>query len=249
MGYTVKEIADLAGVSPRTIRYYDEIGLLTPVKLGENGYRYYDRANLERLQQILFYRELDVPLKEIRAIIGAEQFHAREALLEHRNALMARADRLNRLIHTLDRTLAAYEGGPPMSVEDYFEGFDEKKYEAEARARWGDTRAYAESTQRWGSYSPEEKEAIKTEGGRITLKMVGPDGDTRPDDPDVQDGVAEYLAYLNTYFYTCGPEFLRNLSDMWVADERFAVNYERIRPGGAKFVRAAVHHFCDTHEG
>ena len=134
-----------------------------------------------------------------------------------------------------------------MSAEEYFEGFDETKFEDEVKARWGHTDQYAESQRKWVSYSQDQKEAIKAEGERLTARMVSEDPDTSPDDPDVQTAIGEYLAYLNKYFYTCDASFLRGLSDMWVADPRFAVNYERVREGGAEFVREAVHIYCDQH--
>jgi DNA-binding transcriptional MerR regulator len=247
MTYTIKQIADLAGVTTRTIRYYDEIGLLDPAETGNNGYRYYDEVSLLRLQQILFFRELDVPLKDIQLIMRRPDFNIRKALDEHRISLQNRVKRLERLIETVDQTIASIQGDWTMTEKDYFEGFDETQYEEETKQRWGQTSQYAESQRKWGSYSKEEKEAIKTEGGRITLRMVGEDPNASPDNPDVQAAVGEYYAYLNQYFYTCDVGFLRGLSDMWEQDPRFSANYERIRAGGAAFVRKAVHIYCDTH--
>jgi len=245
MLYTIKEIADLAGVTTRTIRYYDEIGLLIPSETGENGYRYYDRENLLLLQQIMFYRELDVSLKDVQLILNRPEFTMLTALEEHRITLQARADRLRTLIETIDQTIATIKGEWEMSDNDYFEGFDESQYEEEAKQRWGHTSQWAESQKKWASYSKEQKEAIKVEGGDITKRMVGEDPTLSPDDPGVQAAIGEYHAYINKYFYTCGVEFIRNLADMWVQDPRFAINYERIRKGGAAFVREAVHIFCD----
>ena len=248
MTYSVKELADLAGVTGRTIRYYDEIGLLAPAKIGENGYRYYDQESLLRLQQILFFRELDVPLKEIEHIMNLPQFNLLESLQDHQAALNRRVLRLQRLIETVDETIATLKGEWTMKDQDYFEGFDEAQYEAEAKERWGHTPQYAESHHKWSSYSKHQKEAIKAEGGEITLRMVGGDPSIKPDDPEVQAAVAEYYTYLNKYFYTCDVEFLRNLSEMWVADPRFTINYERVREGGAEFVKEAVRVFCDRWE-
>ena len=132
-----------------------------------------------------------------------------------------------------------------MKEQELFEGFDETKYEEEARQRWGHTPQYAESQRKWASYSKEQKQEIKEEGGQYTLRMVTTNPNAKPDDPDVQAAIGEYHAYINKYFYTCDAEFMRNLSDMWVQDERFAINYERIREGGAKFVRDAVHIYSD----
>ncbi len=246
MTSTIKELADAAGVTTRTIRYYDQIGLLKPATIGENGYRQYDRDSLLRLQQILFFRELDVPLKEIQLIMGRADFDPLAALAKHRQSLKGRMARLEMLIETIDRTMESLREEVEMSDRDYFDGFDESQYEEEVKERWGNTDAYKQSTAKWASYSKEEKEAIKEKGGALTLRMVTTDPATKPDDPDVQAAVGEYLAYMNRYFYTCDAEFLRGLSDMWVADERFAINYERIREGGAAFIREAVHLFADT---
>jgi len=247
MTYTIKDIADLAGVTTRTIRYYDEIGLLSPANTGENRYRYYDQDSLLRLQQILFFRELDVPLKEIERIMSRPEFDLLGALENHRSALQSKASRLNTLMNTLDQTIALVKGEGSMSDNELFEGFDESQYEEEVRDRWGDNPKYAESQVKWSSYSAEQKEAIKAEGGRLTVRMVSENPEASPDDPDVQAAIGEYYAYLNQYFYTCDINFLRGLSDGWVEDSRFASNYERIREGGAAFVREAVHIFCDQH--
>ena len=248
MAYTIKEIADLAGVSTRTLRYYDQIGLFPPARTGPNGYRYYNPEHLLRLQQILFFREMDVPLKEIRGILEQDDFDLLAALESHRSALHSRARRLERLIATIDRTIENIKGENQMTAKDYFEGFDETHYQAEAQERWGHTPQYAESQRKWSSYTQEQKRAIKEEGGEITRRMVGANPNLKPDDPGVQAAVGEYYTYINQYFYTCPVGFLRNLADMWVDDPRFAVNYERVREGGAVFVRDAVHIYCDQHE-
>lgn len=135
-----------------------------------------------------------------------------------------------------------------MNDKKYFDGFDESEYEDEAKARWGNTPAYAESQKKWNSYNLEQKEAIKAEGRQLAIRMVSTNADAAPDDEDVQAAVGEYLAYLNKYFYTCNIEFLRGLADMWVADPRFAANYENIREGSAEFVRKAVNIYCDKNQ-
>lgn len=243
--YTIKEIADLAGVTTRTIRYYDEIGLLSPAETGGNGYRYYDQDSVLRLQQVLFFRELDVPLKDIQHIMNLPEFSLLEALENHRSTLTGRAKRLETLIETVDQTIATIKGEWKMTDKGYFEGFDESQYEEEAKQRWGHTAQYAESQRKWSSYSKDQKAAIKAEGREINVRMVSTNPDARPDDPDVQAAVGEYHAYLNKYFYTCEVNFLLGLAEMWVSDPRFAVNYERVREGGAAFVRQAVQIFCD----
>ncbi|MCK4801772.1 MAG: MerR family transcriptional regulator [Anaerolineales bacterium] len=246
--YTIKEIADLAGVTPRTLRYYDQLELLSPAQIGDNGYRYYDQGSLLRLQQILFFRELDVPLKEIQYLINRPDFQQIKTLESHRVAISDQLNRLYVLLDTLEKTINSLKGEQNMSEKEYFEGFDETRYEEETRERWGHTPQYAESQQKWSSYTKDQKEEIKEEGERITLRMVTENPDASPDDPDVQSAVGEYHVYLNKYFYTCEVGFLRGLADIWVEDPRFEVNYERIREGGAAFVREAVHIYCDRHQ-
>jgi len=244
--YTIKELADLAGVTTRTLRYYDQMDLLIPAELGSNGYRYYDHDNLLRLQQILFYRELDVPLKEIQYTLSRPDFQPMPALQKHQEAIRVKVKRYQELLTTIQKTISSLQGVENMAENEYFEGFDETLYEEETRDRWGHTPQYKESQRKWSSYSKDQQDEIKKEGGRITVRMVTENSDARPDDPDVQEAVGDYYAYLNQYFYTCEVEFLRNLADMWVEDPRFAVNYERIREGGAAFVRKAVHFYCDN---
>jgi DNA-binding transcriptional MerR regulator len=248
MAYTIKDIANLAGVTTRTIRYYDEIGLLDPALIGDNGYRYYDHDSLLRLQQILFFRELDVPLKEIQLIMSQPDFDLLSTLENHRSALQSKVSRLETLIDTIDQTIASEKGEGTLSDKEIFEGFDESQYEDEVRERWGDSPRYAESQAKWSSYSEEQKQAIKAEGGDLAVRMVGKDPNASPDDADVQTAIGEYHAYINKYFYTCDVSFLRGLADNWVQDPRFAINYETIREGGAAFVGKAVHIFCDRNE-
>lgn len=245
--YSIKELADLAGTTTRTLRYYDQQGLLEPARIGANGYRYYDRGNLLTLQQILFFRELDVPLKEIGYLLNRPDFQLLTSLKDHQRAIQERISRYQRLMDTIKKTISELEGETTMKDDQYFGGFDEQKYQAEAEAIWGDTPQFKESQRKWSSYSEEEKEKIKLLGGEITVRMVTENPGAEPDDPDVQAAVSEYYQYLTQYFYTCEVEFLRNLADGWVADPRFAINYERIREGGAEFVRRAVHLFCDRH--
>lgn len=248
MTYTIKEIAKLAGVTTRTLRYYDEIGLLSPADMGSNGYRYYDQDSLLLLQQILFYRELEVPLKDIQRILSSPDFDLLGALEKHRTSLMVQVHRLGKLIDTIDQTIAMIKGEVIMSEKEYFEGFDEAQYVEEAQERWGQTPRYAESQRKWKRYTKDQKEAIKREGGRITERMVTDNLNASPDDPDVQVAVGDYYAYLNKNFYACEVSYLRGLADMWVEDSRFAANYEKIREGGAEFVRQAVHIYCDQNE-
>ncbi|MFC2028679.1 MerR family transcriptional regulator [Chloroflexota bacterium] len=244
--YTIKQLADLASVTTRTLRYYDKLGILKPASTGGNGYRYYDRQSLLRLQQILFLRELDVPLREIQELLNQPDLNLQAVLTRQREALESRKNRLQKLIETIDHTIANLKGENKMTDKEYFEGFDQSKYEDEVKERWGDSPQYIESQRKWKSYSKEQKDAIMKAGSKITLRMVA-QADSSPGDEDVQSAVGEYFNHMNESFYTFDLGFFRNLADMWAADERFAANYEKIRPGGAEFVKQAVHFYCDNH--
>ena len=204
--------------------------------------------NLLRLQQVLFYRELDVPLKEILYIVSRPDFQLLPALQDHQDAIREKVKRYQELLETIQKTIISLNGDENMPENEYFEGFDETQHEEETRKRWGHTSQYKESQRKWSSYSKDQQEEIKKEGGRITVRMVTENPDARPDDPDVQKAVGDYYTYLNQYFYTCEVEFLRTLAEMWVEDPRFSVNYERVREGGAAFVTEAVQIYCDRHQ-
>ena len=244
MGYSVKELADLAGVTPRTLRYYHQIGLLFPPLIGENGYRYYDRGSLRRLQQILFFRELDVPLKEVKQIMNDPEFQPLQALQVHRKALLARRKRLDKLLETLEQSILEIKGDRKMSEKEYFSGFNQARYENEVRERWGKTDQYAESIKNWSEYSGKQKQQILQQGGEIVEKIITDDPETDPESPEVQAAVEEYFQYFNRYFYRMDRDFFRGLSEMWVEDPRFAVNYDMVREGGAEFIRDAVQIYC-----
>ncbi|HLP82596.1 MAG TPA: MerR family transcriptional regulator, partial [Nitrosomonas sp.] len=149
--FTVKQLSKLAGVTPRTLHHYDEIGLFKPSRVGDNGYRYYGDESLLRLQQILFYRELDIPLDDIKKIMGRRDFDVLGALQSHKNALKKQVTRLNRLINTVDNTINHLKGNMTMSDKAYFEGFSEEeqeKYAAEAEQLY-DVETVRESNRKW----------------------------------------------------------------------------------------------------
>ena len=162
--YSIKEIASLAGVTTRTLRYYDQLGILTPAEIAANGYRFYDRKNLLRLQQVMFFRELDVPLKEIRSILSRPEYQPLSSLKKHRKAIITQMERLSKLLVTLENTIADMQGDHKMDDKKIFDGFDETQYEEETRELWGDTSQYKESQKKWSSYSKDQKEEIKQEG-------------------------------------------------------------------------------------
>ncbi|MEW5848055.1 MAG: MerR family transcriptional regulator [Myxococcota bacterium] len=244
MGYTVKAVSKLAGVSVRTLHHYDAIGLLKPAQVSGAGYRLYSDDDLQRLQQILFFRELEFSLQEVADIMNDPTFDRRQALLNHKHALMARQQELRQLIKTIDRTLDSLERNTPMKDKEMFEGFDPSKYEEEAKQRWGNTPAWKESQRRTKKYTKEDWAAIKQEASEIT-NGIASRMDRGPSDPEVQQYVQRFHQHINDRYYTCPAEMFRGLGDMYVQDERFTANYERIKPGLAQFMRSAMHVYCD----
>ena len=244
MGYTVKQLADLAGVTTRTLHYYDEIGLLKPTSVGENGYRHYGKEAALRLQQILFYRELDVSLGEIRKILDAPEFDVQLALRSHRSALRARVERLSRLIETIDRTVEHMRGERTMGAGELFVGFDEetqRRYEEEASRLWGEKHV-KESRRRWDSYSKEKRAAILAEGGAIYQDLVAHLGED-PAHEAVQQAIARWHQNLR-YFYEPTPEILRGLGQAYSQHPQFRATFTRMHPDLPDFLTAAIEHYC-----
>lgn len=245
--YTVKQVAAFSGVSTRTLRYYDQIGLLKPAFVGENGYRYYDDESLLRLQQILFFRELGVPLKQIAAILDRPGFDRVAALEQHRAELEQRARRLAGLIHTIDKTIAHLKGEHTMSNEELFEEFSpeqQAKYEQEARETWGDAAVDA-TNQRWNSYTQAQQEAIKAQQNAI-FAAFRDHMHAGHDAPAVQEQVAALQKNM-AHFYPCPLDCLRGLGQMYVEHADFRATFERIAPGLADFIQRAINYYCDQH--
>lgn len=247
MAYTVKALAELAGVSVRTLHYYHEIDLLDPAHVGENGYRYYDRESLYQLQQILFFRELGFSLDAIRDVLHSSDFDRLHALETHRAELHSRIQTLGSLIETIDKTIANLKGETTMSDEELFHGFNEEKqaeYEQEIEETYG-TEKLNESRRRWGSYSDAKKQAIMEEGG-IIFTTIGDHMDEGHDSPAVQAQVAA-LQHMIHYFYDCPLDCLRGLGQMYVNHPKFNANFQAIRAGLPEFLQQAIDHYCDTH--
>ncbi len=243
-GYTVKQVSKMAGVSPRTLYYYDQIGLIRPSAREENGYRRYTENSLLRLQQVLYYRELGFSLKEIQSILDRPEFDLLAALEEHRRSLQKRQAQLGRLIDTVDRTISYLKGMSTMDSQELFTGFSEeqqKKYEEEAAQKYGREKV-EESSRRWSSYSPEERKRILKEGGQIYLDIAAamPLG---PASPQAQGGIARWHQHMR-YFYEPDKEVLLGLGDAYNDDPAFAAFFERIHPDLNRFMREAIQIYC-----
>jgi DNA-binding transcriptional MerR regulator len=238
--YTVRKVSRLAGTTPRTLHYYDEIGLLHPASVAENGYRYYDNGSLLRLQQILLYRELDLPLAEIKRILDGEAFDAIDSLRGHKETLRQRIRRTERLIDSVDDTILFMEGKKEMNEVKMFEPFNEQQqaeYEKEAMEKY-DPEIVKASQQKWKSYAKEEKQRIGEEGNAVYRDFVLaiPRG---PASLEAQDCVRRWQAHM-AYFWEPNDEQCLGLADLYNDDPRFKANFDKIDPRLAAFVREAV---------
>jgi DNA-binding transcriptional MerR regulator len=245
MRYTVKQLAGLAGVSIRTLHYYDEIDLLKPSSVGENGYRYYDEAAVLILQQILFFRELDLSLDEIRAIIGSDDFEVLSTLESHRQAMTAKVGRLNALLTTIDMTIQHLKGQIKMTDKQLFTAFSDEKqkqYEEEIRQKYGDTDAYKQSVKRWGSYTDEQKQQILAEAGEVYKDLVA-NMDKGFDSDEVQAIIARWEQNLH-WFYDPTPEILMGLAQMYNSHPDFIANFSKIHPELPAFLQQAIEYYC-----
>jgi len=241
--YTVKQLSDLAGISPRTLHYYDEIGLLKPATHGDNGYRYYGEDCLPRLQQILFFKELDFSLEEIQAILAQPNFDVVQALQVHRQALLERVERLNRLIQTIDKTTLHLKGQKTMKKKEYFEGFSEEKqkeYEKEIRQKYGE-KAF-EGVTDWNSYTPEQKKRIIAESDAIYTDIAAV-MDRGYASPEVQQIIARWHQHLR-YFYEPSTERLLGLGQMYTEHPEFVAKFRAIHPDLPEFLNQAIQFYC-----
>jgi DNA-binding transcriptional MerR regulator len=243
--YTVSQLAHLAGISVRTLHHYDQIGLLTPARRTPAGYRVYGRAELMRLQQILLFREFEMPLTEIQAWIEASGFDPLAALQQHRQALERRQGRLRRLIETVDRTIAELqESEMTLSDEELYAGLtpeQAERYPREARQRWGEARV-SEVEGRVRRLSKAEWERIGKQGEDATRAMAALIG-RAPDDPQVQEAIELHHAWIEN-FYPAPAEVYRGLGLMYVDHPEFRDYYEARAEGLAEFMRASIEVYC-----
>jgi MerR family transcriptional regulator, thiopeptide resistance regulator len=241
--YTVGDVARIAHVSVRTLHHYDKLGLLRPSGRSEAGYRLYASADLERLQQVLFYKELGFRLDEIRRLITSAAHDRGAVLREQRDQLAARALRFEAMLALIDKTLASLEGRTPMSDEELFEvfgDFDPSEYEDEARERWGGTAAYRESARRTKGYTKDDWARVKREGDAVVSDLAAlMDEGVAPSQAPAMDAAERHRLQIDRWFYPCPHEMHVEIGRMYVADPRFAANYDKVRPGMA-------HYLCDA---
>ena len=240
----INEFAKLVSVSVRTLHYYDEIGLLKPAFVDEqNGYRFYDKNSLLRMQEILFYRELDFPLKSILEILSSPDYDKQKALAEQRKLLILKKERLEKIIDAFDGaakgkvTMAAFDNSDYETAR--------KQYEVEAKQHWGETDAYKEHAEKTAKYTKDKWQAVNDGLMVIFAKFAEcmNDGNTADSD-EAQTLVKELQNYITDNYYTCTNQILAGLGQMYVADERFKTNIDKNGDGTADFVSKAIEVYC-----
>ncbi|KOS64356.1 MerR family transcriptional regulator [Lysinibacillus agricola] len=251
MEYTIQGLAQLSGVSTRTLRYYDEIGLLKPARTNEAGYRFYGQFEVDMLQQILFYRALDMKLATIQEIIQAPDFQHKEALKTHHAALLKRKEQLEKIVQTVEKTIQSIEEEQPMTNEEKFNGFkeklieeNEKQYGQEIRAEYGNKTVEA-SNAKLMNMTEEQYEAMQQLEQQLfnRLKEAMAIGNTKN---DVAMEVAElHKRWLSFSWSQYSKEAHAGIAQMYIADERFTAYYdERVSEGAAQFLHDAIMNFA-----
>ncbi|MFC7686003.1 MerR family transcriptional regulator [Ureibacillus sp. GCM10028918] len=251
MEYTISKLAKLAGVSSRTLRYYDEIDLLKPSRINSSGYRIYGQKEVDRLQQILFFRELEVDLETIIQIMDAPNFDQLNVLMQHYNELVQKRTRLDKLIETIDKTIAHQKGEIMMSNEEKFKAFkenliagNEQQYGKEIREKYGD-KTVDESNAKLRGMSKEDYEAMENLGNEIfeLLQKAVETGD--PSLEIAQHLAAKHKEWLTYSWPSYSKEAHKGLAEMYIADERFKAYYDKAIAGGTEFLRDAILVYVD----
>lgn len=239
----ISEVAKLSGITVRTLHYYDEIGLLKPNKITEAGYRVYSNEDLETLQQILFFRELDFQLNEIKEIMMNPNYDKNKALNKHKELLIEKRERLDGLINLIDKTI---KGDNNMSFKEFDNSKIEEnknKYAEEVKNRWGNTDAYKEYEKKTKSYDKNAWNTINEDMAKILKEFA----DNRNEDPNsdiAQELVEKWRMYITSNFYNCTKEILSGLGLMYTSDERFKNNIDQYGQGTAEFMAKAIEIYC-----
>ena len=243
MKLSVSEASKITGVSVRTLHYYDEIGLLKPSEVSESGYRYYDGENISRLQQILFYRELELPLGEIAVILKNPSHDRTEALKKHRNLLLLKKRRIAELLALVNHTLGDDTmGNDKILIENYESA--QTRYADEAHERWGNTDAYRESEHREKTKTSEETASLMRETEAIFKSFSALTG-KNPESPEAQELVERWKNFITAEFYSCSNEILAELGEMYVSDPRFTKNLDKYGAGTAELMSGAIKTYCE----
>lgn len=249
MSYSVGDVARLAHVTVRTLHHYDQIGLLSPCGRTASHYRLYEDSDLERLQQILYYRELGLSLDEIQSVLDDPKTDPAEHLRRQHDLLIKQSERLAQMLAAVKKALEARKMGMKLNPEEMFEvfgDFDPTEHEAEVEERWGDTDAYRESQRRTASYDKDDWLRSRAEGEQVEARFASAMTSGLPPDSLAAMAAAEaHRKHIDRWFYPCSYAMHRGLAEMYIADPRFATNYERRAAGLAQYVHDAVHANAD----
>jgi MerR family transcriptional regulator, thiopeptide resistance regulator len=244
VGHTVGQLAAIAGVTVRTLHHYDEIGLLVPGERTRAGHRSYREAELDRLQRILFYRELGFPLEEIGKLLDDPGVDPLEHLRRQHELLTERIARLRAMAAAVERAMEARTMGINLTAEEKFEvfgDFDPDEHAEEVERRWGDTDAYRESQRRTAAYTKEDWQRIQDEVDELTARFVAlKESGAGPESEAAMDLAEEHRQQICRNHYDCGYEMHTCLGEMYVTDERFTRNIDATHPGLAAFLSAAI---------
>jgi len=246
MEYTVQGLAKLAGVSTRALRYYDEIGILKPARINSSGYRIYGQAEIDRLQQIMLYRELDISLDKIKDLISSPAFDGVAALREHRERLLEKRSQLDALIANVEKTIAFAEGRIKMFDKEKFEGFkrkmiddNEKKYGNEIREKYGDD-LVDRSNKKVMGMTREDYDKVTKLGEQVKEKLSEAFKTGDPAGESAQKAAELHKQWLTYYWNEYSKEAHAGVAQMYVDDERFRAYYDEKQPGTAEFFRHAI---------
>lgn len=250
--YQIKEISEACGVSKRTLRYYDTIGLLSPSKISESGYRLYTEKDLEKMQEILFFKELSFKLKEIKAIMEHDQYKPLETFQAQRDLLILKRDRLNRVIKQLNDVLDDVEKGDFKMTKENLGVFSkkdiiskQKAYKSEVKEKYGDTQYYEASQKRTKNYTKEDWHRVQDKSNRIFDELYTLI-DEPVNNPEVQKLVSKWRQFITQNFYECDLSIFKSLGEMYIQDERFTKNIDEGRPGLSQFIKEAIDYYCEV---
>ena len=237
----IKDFADCAGVSVRTLHYYDEIGLLKPAHVDKaTGYRYYDETSVLRMQEILFYRELDFSLKNIKEILSSPNYDHTAALKKQQTLLMLKKERLERLIAAIDDAVKGE------NVMPAFDNSEFKRIKAETKAKWGHTDAYKQFEEKVKDYSEKEwnDSADGINGIMEAFAICMKNGDA-PESVEAQTLAKRLQNYISEHFYNCTTQILEGLGQIYVSDDRFKQNIDAYGSGTAEYINHAITAYCN----
>jgi DNA-binding transcriptional MerR regulator len=242
--WKVGELAARTGLTVRTLHHYDEIGLLSPGDRSHAGYRRYDDADIERLQRILFFRELGFGLDEIRKVMADGGTDASAHLRRQHAMLLDRIARLKRMAAAVEKAMEARTMGINLTPEERLEvfgDFDPDEHAAEVEERWGDTDAYRESARRTASYTKADWQRMKEESAAPVDQLAAAMRAGAPSDSvEAMDAAEAHRQHISRWFYECTPAIHVGLAEMYVADPRFTATYEKVAPGLAQYLRDAI---------